>query len=184
MTTEQLVALLKKNPISFGCAALALVLGLVIYYRMDEGPEAMVLLEQKTAEGERLRANVINAAQLPEQLAAITEAREEIEKRLIGGELARNQQYFYKLEAATGVKIVSISQAPVARAKPGAKSTLTGIGFTVSFQGSYLTVLDFIRRLENGAHYCRVNSASFAGTSNNRAGPLAVSLSLELLGRP
>ena len=184
MTTEQLVALLKKNPISFGCAALALIVGLVIYYGMDDGPEALALLEQKTAEGERLHANVINAVQLPEQLAAITAAREEIEKRLIGGEMARNQQYFYKLETATGVKLVSISQAPVARAKPGAKATLVGIAFTVSLQGSYPTVLDYIRRLENGIHYCRINSVSITGTSNNRAGPLSVSLSLDLLGRP
>jgi len=185
MTNEQLFAVIKKNPISVGCGILALLIGVVIYLRMDLVPDAAKLLEEKTAEGERLNANVNNAAQLPEQLAAITGARAEIEKRIIrNADLAQNLQYFYRLEADTGVKILSLRQSPMAPVKPEAKSPLVGIGFGLSFQGPYLTVLEFLRRLENGTHYCRVTAAGMSTTGGDRNGPITVSVSLELLGQP
>jgi hypothetical protein len=185
MSNEQLIALLKKNPISVGCGLLSLLIAVAIYFRSDLVPEAAKLLEQKTAEGERLNANVTNAAQLPEQLAAITEARSDIEKRLVrASELAKNLQYFYRLEAETGAKLLTLRQNPVPTPKPGAKPALLGIGYTVSFQGPYFTVMEFLRRLESGTHFCRVTQASIGITGNNRTGPLTVSASLELLGQP
>ena len=132
-----------------------------------------------------MNANVKNAAQLPEQLAALTEARADIEKRIIRNDnLAQNLQYFYRLEADTGVKILTLRQNSLAPAKPDVKNPLVGIGFTVSFQGPYLTVLEFLRRLESGAHYCRVTAAGMTTTGGNRTGPITVSVSLELLGQP
>jgi hypothetical protein len=185
MTKEQLFAVIKKNPLSVGCGILALLFGLVIYLRIDLLSDAAKLLEEKTAEGERLNANVNNAAQLPEQLAALTEARAEIEKRIIrNDDLAQNLQYFYRLEADTGIKILALRQNPLAPGELGAKNPSVGIGFTVSFQGPYLNVLEFLRRLESGTHYCRLTSASMATPGGNRTGPIAVSLSLELLGQP
>lgn len=185
MSNEQLIALLKKNPISVGCGLLSLLLAVAIYFRSDLVPEAAKLLEQKTAEGERLNANVTNAAQLPEQLAAITEARTEIEKRLVrASELAKNLQYFYRIEAETGAKLLTIRQNPVAPLKPGAKPALIGVSYTLSFQGPYFTVMEFLRRVESGAHFCRVSQAGIGIIGNNRTGPLTVSVSLELLGQP
>jgi len=185
MSNEELIALLKKNPISVACGLLSLLIAVAIYYRSDLVPEAAKLLEQKTAEGERLNANVTNAAQLPEQLAAITLARAQIEKRLVlASELAKNLQYFYRLEAETGAKLLTIRQNPVSAPKPGAKPALMGIGYTVSFQGPYFTVMEFLRRVESGTHFSRVTQASIGISGNNRTGPLTISLSLELLGQP
>lgn len=185
MSNEQLIALLKKNPVSVACALISLLIGVALYFRSDLVPDTAKLLEQKIAEGERLNANVKNSAQLPEQLAAITEARAEIEKRLVrGSELAKNLQYFYRLEAETGAKLLVMRQNPVAAPKPGAKPALIGISYTVSFQGPYFTVMEFLRRLESGTHFCRVSQAGISIIGNNRGGPLTVSLSLELLGQP
>ena len=185
MSNEQLIALLKKNPVSVGCGLLSLLIAVAIYFRSDLVPEAAKLLEQKTAEGERLNANVTNAAQLPEQLAAITEARTEIEKRLVrASELAKNYQYFYRLEAETGAKLLSFRQNPVPAPKPGAKPGLIGVGYTLSFQGPYFTVMEFLRRLESGTHFARITQAGIGLTGNNRTGPLTISVSLELLGQP
>jgi hypothetical protein len=185
MSNEQLIAFIKKNPVSVVCGLLSLLIGVAIYFRIDLVPEAAKLLEQKIAEGERLNANVKNAAQLPEQLATITDARTEIEKRLVrASELAKNLQYFYRLEAETGAKLLTLRQNPVPATKPGAKPALIGIGYSVSFQGPYFTVMEFLRRLESGAHFCRVTQAGVSIAGNNRAGPLTVSVSLELLGQP
>jgi len=185
MSNEQLFELLKKNPISVACGVLVLLLGVAIYLRMDLVPEAAKLLEQKVAEGERLNANVNNAAQLPEHLAAITEARVEVEKRFVKRiDLAMNLQYFYRLEAETGVKLLTLGQNPPPAIKPGTKIPLGGIGYTLSFQGPYLTAMDFLRRVENGFHYSRTTSAGIATVAGNRAGPVTVSLSPELFGQP
>ncbi|MBC7369531.1 MAG: hypothetical protein H7343_22410 [Undibacterium sp.] len=185
MTNEQLFALIKKNPLSVGCGVLALLIGVVISVRIDSVPERAKLLEQKIAEGERLNANVNNAAQLPEQLAALTEARIEIEKRLVrGADLAQNLQYFYRLEADTGVKLINLRQNSSGVTKPGANGPLAGVGFTVSFQGSYFTVMEFLRRLESGTHYSRFTVVNLVFAGANRNGPLVMSVSLELLGQP
>jgi len=163
---------------------LVLLLGVTTYFRWDLVPEAAKLLEEKGAEGERLIANVNNAAQLPEHLAAITEARGEIEKRFVkGSELAKNLQYFYRLEAETGIKLLTLQQNPLPATKPGAKITSGGIGFTVSFQGPYFTAIDYLRRLEGGLHFSRTTSAGIAIVAGNRNGPVTVSLSLELFGQ-
>jgi len=185
MTNKELLALIKRNPVSVGCALFALGLGVLIYLRMDLLPKAASDLEQKVAEGERFNANVNNAAQLPEQLAAITEARTEIEKRLIRAiELPKNLQYFYRLEAETGVKLINLSQNPLPQSKPGAKLPLTGVGFTIAFQGPYFVALEFLRRLETGVHFSRMMSVNMATPAGNRNAPVTVSLSLELLSQP
>lgn len=181
MTTAELLASVKKNPISFGCGALALALGLAIYFRSSDLPKNAAELEQKAAEGERLAANVRNGAQLSEQLAALTGATKTINERLVrAADLAQNLQYFYKLEAETGTKLIELRQVtnPTGKAVP-----LSGIAFTVSVRGDYFAVLDFLRRLEGGPHFSRVLSASMGLTGPDRTAPVTLTLGVELLGQ-
>lgn len=184
-TPDDIMAFIKTNPIGFICAAVALAFGGAIYYRSSELPQTTALLEQKSKEGARLAANVRNSARLPEQIAAMTAATKAIEGRLVRpGELAQNLQYFYRLEAETGVKLTDLRQL-TATAPRGAKpGTSFGVGFAVTVQGDYRTLLEFMRRLEQGTHYCRVMSASIALAGPERTSPLTLALGLELLGRP
>jgi Tfp pilus assembly protein PilN len=184
-TPEELLALIKANPVGFICAAVALAFGGAIYYRSSELPKATALLEQKSTEGARLAANVRNGAHLPDQSAAMAAAIKTIDSRLIRpGELAQNLQYFYKLETETGAKLVDLRQLTTTvpkTAKPGAAA---GIGFTVTVEGEYRTLLDFLRRLEQGTHYCRIMSASIGLAGPERSSPLTLAIGVELLGRP
>ena len=190
MDTEQLVTSLKANPISVACGALALALAVGIYFRSDHVPDSEALLEQKASFGERLDANLKNGVQLADQLAAITAARKEVEARLIRpDELAKNLQFFYKLEADTGTKLIDSRQAQVTSGKPGAKAktTYAGVGFAVSVRGDYVRLLDFLRRLESGQRFCRVLTATvtnIGGSDKERGNELTLTLSLELLGQP
>jgi hypothetical protein len=185
MTTADLIAFVRKNPVSFGCGLLAVVLALAIYFRSSELPDAAALLDQKSTEGTRLANNVRYGAQLPEQLAALTAAGREIETHLIrGSDLANNLQYFYRLEAETGTKLIELRQNANSAAAKGAKGAFAGVSFSVSLQGEYPVILDFLRRLENGAHYCRVTSANIAPVGPDRNSPLKLALGLELLGQP
>lgn len=183
MTNQELVALLKKNPISVGCAVLTLLMVGGSYWRSDALPEATANLEQKSTEGQRLAANLQNSAQLNDQYAAISAAGKEITARLVHpGELAKNLQYFYKIEADTGTKLIELRQLPPAAIK-GAKPNFIPVTYSVSLLGDYNQVLEYLRRLEHGTYFCRVLTSGVTGATVER-GPLKLSLTVDLLGQP
>jgi len=181
MTNEELFALVKKNPISVACAVLCVGLGAAIYFRAGEVPAATEELTQKSDEGQRLAANLQNAAQLKEQVEALATAEKELDSRLIrASQTLTNYEYFYKLESDTGAKM-TISQGGVSPNR--GKSNYTGVPFSITVQGTLAQALDYLRRLESGARYCRVLSAT-CSVSGDRNGTLTLNLNLELLGQP
>ena len=186
MTNQELIALVKKNPISVSCGLVALVCGLGIYFRSDGLPDAEKLLEEKSAEGERLALNLSNSTLLNEQLSAIASAAREIDSRLVRhGELAKNLQYFYKLEAVTGVKLIDLHQNLPATPKSGAKPTsYTGIGYVIILEGEYPALVEFLRQMETGLHFSRVITANITGSKAERGSSLKLALTVELLGLP
>ena len=82
MTNEEAIAMMKKNPISFGCGALSFVLAVGLYLRAEALPDAEAELTQKSAAAERIGMNIKYSAQLKEQADAqqkylsLTEAAE------------------------------------------------------------------------------------------------------------
>ena len=91
------------------------------------------------------------------------------------------------------MKLVELRQnatrAPQGKNAP--KTLFTGVNFSVSVEGDYAAVVDFLRRLDNGTHFARVLTASVAGitveTGSNidgRTNQVRASLTLELLGQP
>jgi hypothetical protein len=101
-------------------------------------------------------------------------------------ELAKNQQYFYKVESETAVKLVDIRQNPPTN-KPKAKTLYQPVSYSVVIRGTYAHVLDFLRRLESGQRFCRITSASInlmAAGEGERGKELNVTLGLDLLGQP
>ena len=190
MSTEQLIAFIKARPISVACGLISLALAVGIYLRGDGIPEGEALLDQKASLGERLDANLKNGVQLAEQFAVVSTARQQIESRLIHpDELAKNLQFFYKLEADTSTKLIDLRQNQFSiksGAKPGAVNYIN-VGFAVAVRGDYPHLLDFLRRLESGQRFCRINSATIAllgSTDKDRAGELTLNLGLDLLGQP
>ncbi|MEO6875507.1 MAG: hypothetical protein ABI222_11875 [Opitutaceae bacterium] len=189
MAGEQIVSFLKANPISVACGALALAVAVGIYVRADRVPDMENLLNQKASLGERIDANLKNGAQLPDQFAAISAARQQIESRLIRpDELAKNLQFFYKLESDTGTKLVDLRQnLIIGKAPPRIKTYYIGVGFTIAVRGDYTRLLDFVRRLESNQRFCRIMTATLgvAGSSDkDRGGDVTLNLSIELLGLP
>ena len=184
MTNQQLLALVKKNPIGVGCSVLCLLLVAGIYYRSGELPDAQVELDQKSAEGARLAANVKYSAQMKEQLEALVAAEKEIDRRLLHvGQTLTSYQYFYKLESETGVKLASLNQSTPAGTKLVGKASFMPLAFSVSVQGNLGQLLSFLRRLESGEHYCRTVSATLNTVASGTA-PLTLTANLDLLGLP
>lgn len=186
MTTDELMTVVKRNPIGFGCAALSLALIVAIYFRSGAIPETDAQLQQKSAEAERYALNIKNAVQLPEQVERIAAANKAIEGRMVHvNQLAINQQYFQVLRRDTGVNLVDFRQATMsANVVKGGKTAYMPVAFSLVVQGTLPQTLNFLRALENGTHYCRVLAATCAANPNARTAPLTLSLTLELLGVP
>lgn len=183
MTSQELFALVKKNPISVGCGLLALALTAAIYLRSQSIPDAEEILTQKTATAERYALNIKYSAQLKDQLETLTGANKEIDTRIIrASQLGTNTQYFYKLQSDTGVKLLDFRQGTAGAAAKG--KSFISIPFSVSVQGTLPQVLKFLRELESGTHYCRILTASCAGSAVARGQPLTLSINLEMLGLP
>ena len=186
MTNEELIAFLKKNVISVSCAVASLVIGVTIYLRSDMLPDAEKVLAEKTQKGELLAANIEDSSQLKEQYASLLASNAQISDRLIHvGQLAENLEYFYTLESDTGVKIPDPRQLPgMPPAKNAPKTNFIPVGFTLTAQGDYHQLMDLLRRLEAGSHYCRVLTCNIKPIGEMRGGLLQMTLALDLLGVP
>ena len=180
MTAADLVPLLKKHPVSMTCGVVVLVCGGLLYYRSDKIEEYQALNEQKATEAATALANVRNGEKLAEQTAAMQAAAKELDSRLMrAGQLAVNLQYFYRLEADTGVKLVDVRQGGL---KPGAKAgTFIGVPYNVTVQGTFPQVLTFLGRLQKGTHFCRFLTIGMTKVNNDQ---VSLSLALEILGVP
>ena len=192
MSSAELIALAKKQPIGVTCGLLCVLCGGLIYFRASKIDENQADYEARTADLTKIVANVRNAEKLPAQVAELQALGKEMDGRLIrASQLAVNLQYFYKLEAETEVKLIDVRQGPLPR---GAKSLYAPIPFTVSVQGSFKQVMDFLQKLETGPHFCHFNGVSFnkIGGGNSDTGRTAggdsaamtLALNLELLGVP
>lgn len=183
MTKDELVSLARKNPIGIACAVVSVVLAGVIFFRSDLVPAAEDELGRLTAEAERYAANVQNAAQLKDQLEALLNARKEVDARLLrASQTLNNYQYFYKLESETGMKMTVLTQGLIG--KTSGKGAFAPVPFSITMQGAMGQALDYLRRLESGAHYVRVMNVTCGLPPTDRGGPVTLALNLEMLGVP
>ena len=184
MNSAELSTTLKKHPIGVACALVAIACGVMLYMRAGNIASSQAESDSATAEASKMIANVRNSASLVEQGAEIEGLSKELDGRLMkAGQLAVNLQYFYKLEAETEVKLVDVRQNALPR---NAKAQYIGVPFVVTIQGSFAQVTGFLNRLQNGPHFCRINSATFNKTGSESAGgtDMTLSLSLDILGQP
>src|SRR5689334_23370478 len=105
MSTEDLVALLKKHPIGVGCGLVSIICCVLLYTRSGNIAATQAELDASSAQASKMIANVRNSKGLSEQVAEIQALSKEMEARLMkAGQLAVNLQYFYKLETENEVK--------------------------------------------------------------------------------
>lgn len=190
MTGADLLILLKKHPLGFASALVAVVCLGLYFLRESVVDEYVQLGEQKSAESAKILNNVRNSANLAEQLVEMQEITKEIGSRLIRpNQIALNLQFFYRLETETGVKLNDVRQGTNPPGRAGQAGAYIGVPFTVSVQGTHRQVMNFLRRLEAGSNFARFNTVSFGKVNTNEAvapgaGLISLSMNLDLLGQP
>jgi Tfp pilus assembly protein PilO len=193
MTGADLIALIKKQPIAFACGLIALAAGVTLYFRFDAINEAQTGYEAKEKEARRFEQNVRHLAGLAEATRQVQDAGRQFESRLVrAGQLASNLQIFYRLENETGVRLLDVRQQSIPAPRPNQpRGAYVPVPFTVSIQGTFQEVFDFLRRVETGSHFVRFNQVTFnkaeanaSGRGSASASLMTVTFGLELLGTP
>jgi hypothetical protein len=180
LDAKALVAIARKQPILCVCGLVSVILLAVIYLRFDLSSAQQAELDQKNEDIKRYRANLANSAQLAEQVETVVKANQLVRDRAIApGDLAKNLQYFYHIEAETGVKYSEL--------RPGAaapKGTATGIYVPVNFNltvtGDFPKIITFLRQLERGERFYRLNTMTATQTTSE----VILALNIDLLGQP
>lgn len=191
MDGQDIAVFVKKHPLGVVCAGIALLLFGATYVRSGSVGDLELRLEEVTREGEKLKNNLKYAARLEEHLLVVQRAVREIDERAINpGSLATNLQYFYRLDAELdNLRLIDLRQGT-----PEVSRTPTqylAVPYTISVEGTYRGVLEFVRRLETGSRYVKFLSSNLAPSRTAEAevggestDPLLVlSLNLHLLGR-
>ena len=181
ISNEQLFSFIKRNPIGFTCGVISVLLVATNYLRLDKIEAANIDLDEKTRLSDRYLLNKQNANQLNEQYQEITAAQEQIRSRLISTQLGVNQPFFFRIEEATGAKIVSAINQSLPPATEGIGFVPVNITFTI--QGSFRQVLDFLNRVENGQPFCRVLTGRVESSGAESGDLLTVNLTVQLLGQ-
>lgn len=182
LETKDIVAFWKRSPVLCSCIALTAVLLLSLYFRMGVREELEGKLTEQVKLRNKLAANVKYAAGLNEHTERLREVNAALTRTALkAGELALNQQFFLRLEAETGVKIIDLRPLAVPPPAKGAPSTgYVPLGFSLSVSGNYTQLLKFITRIEKGQTLGKVRSASIA--EPEAAGEQTVTLMVDLLG--
>ncbi len=186
MNGNDIILLLKKNPVGVTCGIVALLCGVTLYLGAEAIDDSRLKVEASTKQSQLMINNVRNAAglSLAKQTEAMQRAVKQLDGRLVkASQLATNLQYFYRLESETGVKLTDLrpNQAP-----RGSSGFYIGVPYTVTLQGTFKQVMEFLQRIESGKHFSKYSAISFnkAAGVEVASSVLSVTINIELLGTP
>jgi Tfp pilus assembly protein PilO len=173
----------KKHPLVFACAGVILVLLGMMYWRAGTSAELQAKVDERSAVLQKNKTNVNYAVNLDSQLRALTEVNQRIQATALRpDDLPQNQQIFYRMEAATGVKLMDTPQqrATAVNTPKGAVAlTYVPVIFSLTVEGDYRQILNFTRQLETGPVISRVAGATLSLGGNNIP---SLNLTIEMLG--
>lgn len=190
MNLQAILSLLKKHPIGVGGVLLAvLLLGLTVVRMGTLGDLETQLLDTQD-QADRLKNNLRYSTNLDEDLATMEQAVAAVEAKAINpSALATNLQFFYRLEQELELELIDLRQGVPVESQT--KTTYQGIPYNVTVEGTYLQLLAFLQRLEDGdriVKFVTINLSEARGvrgeaiveTTDPR---LSLSLDITLLGR-
>lgn len=174
-------AAIKKYPVLVVCIILSFVFIVTLFLRSGMIEQLQLELDGVNKEVKRYSSNISNSAQLSEQTDFIVKANAAVKDRTLSADsLAINLQYFYRLETEIGVKYLDLRPGVRVAGKPGVKQTYVPLNYIVTIQGTFEQILTYIKHIERGAYFARINTASATGGGST----VTVNLNLDLLGSP
>lgn len=182
MKIQDIVDFLKRYPIPCLSAAGIVITLILVYFRMDVNTELEGRYQTVSAEGATVMNNIVNGSGLKEHVEAIQAQSIELESRLVRpAELAKNLQYFYRLESETGAKLGELRQVPLTNL-PSAKGSFQPVQYSLVVTADYPVLMDYLNRLEKGVCFYRMNNFSLQHSRESTRRMLVMAMNIELLG--
>ncbi len=188
MNKEAIFTILRQYRFAAALGALSVVLLALLVVRMPKAGELERELDSERMTLRRMQQNIAQGADLRGHVETVKSQVAQIDERLMERrEVAVNYDYFYRMEEASGVRIQSIQQQAQAA---GGGVTLPRIelydviGYSVTAQGLFEDIVDFIQQLETGRHFVRIQSVNLSATGQTApGGRLTAQIELNVLGR-
>jgi len=179
-----IIQLAQRYPYCTACLALsALLLAGAIYLHSDLG-EFMKLQQDRGRDGDQMLKFIAHGPQLRAAYASVHAASQRItESLIVEKNIPENFWYFYKIEQETQTKLLELQQRPAVIPDSGAAPFFKRVPYSLRIAGPYRNLLAYLRQLELGSHFARINS--FALQRQDASGDkLVLQLDLELLAFP
>lgn len=169
---------IKRYPIPVCSLIVCLILVCFIYLRGGHIEARQADAEKYSSEAALQRSNMSNAASLQDQLAYLVKANDAVRERALAVDgLGQDIQYFYPLAAEAGVKYLREPSAGQKQAVPKGAAYVP-LAYTIDVQGSFPQVLAYLKYLEQGLYFCRINSVVLSGGESD----VTLNLNVDFLG--
>lgn len=174
-------AYLKKSLVLAVSGVVFFLLLLVLYFRLGEPDRVGQSLSERSSLLRKLKANVANSAHLDTHLKDLIGINQRIAANALRvGDLAQNLKLFYELESQTGVKLVDVRPGVVAQpSKTSAPGAYAIIPYSVTLEGEFKQLVLFLKCLESGLQFCRIERVSIPNTLDIKK---RLTLELDILG--
>lgn len=194
MKIEAILDFVRKKLILSISSVVFLVCTLVFLFHLDKKANLDAEIEQLDIRMSTILKNIKNSLRLEEDLAVVEDSIEQLDARLFDSqELATNYNYFFNIEADTGVKISGLKQFDVSedevrsnkkkRMPKPTKDAYQKIRYHMMAIGEYMQLVDLMRKLEGGPSFYRLEKFRVSKGTGTDSSKLSMDMSLLILGR-
>ena len=194
MKIEAILDFVRKKVILSISSVVFLVCTLVFLFHLDKKANLDSEIEQLDIRMSTILKNMKNSSRLEEDLAVVEDSIEQLDARLFDSqELATNYNYFFNIEADTGVKISGLKQVDVSedevrsnkkkRMPKPTKDAYQKIRYHMMAIGEYMQLVDLMRKLEGGPSFYRLEKFRVSKGTGTDSSKLSMDMSLLILGR-
>ena len=192
MNVEGIVEFFRKNLVI--AVSVFVIAGSMTVYLINKDKKSLVdsEIEQVNIRISSILKNIKNSKEMEEDIESIEEKIEELNASMFQAqELATNYNYFFNLEDETGIKVSDLKQVGIAeeevdpRKKRMPKPIVAlyeKIRYHLKATGEYGEIVNFLRKLEGGPSFYRLEKFRLAKPETGDAEELFLDIAFLMLG--
>ena len=192
MKFQDLIEPFRKN-LLMTVSAIVIVGSMAVYFfHRDKRALLDSEIDQVNIRISSMLKNIKHSKGLEEDIELIEGKIEDLNSRMFQAhELATNYNYFYNLEDATGIKVRELRQVGVAEEKVDPKkrrmpkpivNSYEKIRFHLKASGEYGQIVNFLRKLEGGPSFYRLEKFRLAKSATQESEVLSLDIAFLMLG--
>ncbi len=193
MSFEVLIEAIKKNLV-IAISGLVTATCMTVYVlHMDKKSDLDSEIEQIDIRISTMLKNITNSAGLEEDIEAVESQISELDKRMFQSqELATNYNYFFNIEASTNVSLNDLKQIEIVTEDANQKKrkmpnpivdAYIKIRYHMKATGTYQDLVNFMRTLEGGPSFYRLEKFRLSKSSTGSDELLSMDVSFLMLGK-